>query len=94
MVVIQKPKYTVLVHVLELVANPKFSFMELTYENPKGLQINISRNELMYTLYYLEMYGHVYRKKRVLRNAKRYFLTQSGKTLYKQLRNGESNKCM
>ncbi|MBC2002170.1 DUF3116 family protein [Listeria booriae] len=71
--------------VLKAVENPDFSFMSLEIAREYNLSVHMSRNRLLYTLYWLEKQEFISRKQNVEKAQKRYFITEGGTRLLRTL---------
>ncbi|EUJ33505.1 hypothetical protein MFLO_03143 [Listeria floridensis FSL S10-1187] len=78
---------------LEYVYDPEFyfvNFQETKFDTDSRLNENHpTRNELLYTMYWLEWKGFVLRKQPYMDTKKTYFITDKGKLLYQQLKKSE-----
>ncbi|EUJ44759.1 DUF3116 family protein [Listeria riparia] len=79
------PDNTEVFEVLKAVEDPKFSFMSLEIAREYNLSVHISRNRLLYTLYWLENQEFILRKQNVEKAGKRYFITDLGMNLLRTL---------
>lgn len=87
----QQPNEFQIKEVIRLVKNPKFAISTFNHETFDGLNVEMTKNELLQTIYLLEKKGYLERVLATKRNPKRYYLTELGKKLDHSLNNNAKN---
>lgn len=80
-----QPNQKQIQEVIRLVKDPNFAMPIFNYDSFDTFHVEMTKNELLQTAYWLEYNGYIERRPVMANNPKRYYLTEVGKLLERSI---------